>query len=78
MSKCITVQIGKIAEVVDWVLVSQKGTSSYYMLIRSRIIIGYRIQFCFNEVLISTKALLGDMIEFMAHVEITLKESRHL
>ena len=59
---------------VDWVLVSQKGTSSYYMLIRSRIIIGYRIQFCFNALLMRTKVILGDMIEFMAHVEVTLKE----
>ena len=73
MSKCITVQIGGIAEVVDWVLVSQKATSSYYMLIRSRIIIGYRVRFSFNAVLRKTKAKLGDTLEFIAYVEITVK-----
>ena len=73
MTKCISVQIGGIAEVVDLVLVSQKGTSSYYVLIWSRIIIGYRTQFCFNAVLMRMKVKLGDMIEFMTHIELAVR-----
>ena len=43
------------------------------MLIRSRIIIGYRVRFRIHAALRKTKAKLGDKVEFIAYAEITVK-----